>query len=95
MQCLLTAALAPDDCLLRQDTLLVSDLGTDEVRCYAFSCASPALVPSPAVTSLVGVASVASLDGQVGKIGAGPRHVALHPAGRLAFVVLEMASKVS
>jgi 6-phosphogluconolactonase len=62
--------------------VLVPDLGLDEVLLYRFDVAQGSLTPNnPAF---------AKTDS-----GAGPRHVALHPNGQVAYVLNEMQSTVS
>jgi 6-phosphogluconolactonase len=60
---------------------VVDDLGLDETLIYKFDSARGSLAPDP------GVAKAAP--------GAGPRHFAFHPNGKLAYVVDEMASTVA
>ncbi|PYQ18419.1 MAG: 6-phosphogluconolactonase [Acidobacteria bacterium] len=61
---------------------LVADLGLDEVLVYRFDAATGALTPNaPAAAHLAP--------------GAGPRHLALHPDGRHAYVINEMASTIT
>jgi 6-phosphogluconolactonase len=61
---------------------IVDDLGLDQTIVYKFDSAKGSLVPNGA---------------QFGKAeaGAGPRHLALHPSGKFAYVVNEMGSDVS
>lgn len=61
---------------------IVDDLGLDQSIVYKFDSAKGSLVPNGA---------------QFGKAeaGAGPRHLALHPSGKFAYVVNEMGSDVS
>jgi 6-phosphogluconolactonase len=60
----------------------VDDLGLDELKVYRYDSAKGSLTPhTPAF---------AKLDP-----GAGPRHFALHPSGRFAYVIAEMGSTVT
>jgi 6-phosphogluconolactonase len=61
---------------------IVDDLGLDESLVYRFDSAKGSLMPNGA---------------QFGKAdpGAGPRHFALHPSGKFAYVINEMQSTVS
>jgi 6-phosphogluconolactonase len=62
--------------------VLACDLGLDKVLVYRFDPAKAALQPNePASISL--------------KAGAGPRHLAFHPNGRLAYVINEMGSTLT
>jgi 6-phosphogluconolactonase len=60
---------------------VVDDLGLDETLIYKFDSARGSLASDP---------TVAKADP-----GAGPRHLAFHPNGKLAYVVDEMASEVA
>lgn len=61
---------------------MVDDLGLDELLVYKFDSAEGSITPnSPPFVRL--------------DPGAGPRHFALHPAGRFAYVVAEMQSTVT
>jgi 6-phosphogluconolactonase len=60
----------------------VDDLGLDELLVYKFDAGKGTLSPNDP--------AFASLDP-----GAGPRHFALHPSGRFAYVVSEMHSTVT
>ena len=61
---------------------MVDDLGLDELLVYKFDSAKGSITPnSPPFVRL--------------DPGAGPRHFALHPAGRFAYVVAEMQSTVT
>jgi 6-phosphogluconolactonase len=61
---------------------MVDDLGLDELLVYKFDSARGSITPnSPPFVRL--------------DPGAGPRHFALHPAGRFAYVVAEMQSTVT
>jgi 6-phosphogluconolactonase len=62
---------------------IVDDLGLDETLSYGFDAAKGSLTPTTEAT----VAKAAP--------GAGPRHFALHPNGKFAYVIDEMASTVS
>ena len=62
--------------------LFVSDLGLDKVMIYRIDTAKGALIPS--VPAFAKVAA-----------GSGPRHLALTPSERFAYVLNEMASTVS
>jgi 6-phosphogluconolactonase len=62
--------------------VLAVDLGLDKVLVYRFDPAQGRLLPHEGPP-----ASVAP--------GAGPRHLAFHPAGRFAYVINEMASTVT
>jgi 6-phosphogluconolactonase len=61
---------------------IVDDLGLDESLIYKFDSAKGSLVPNEP--------SFAKEDP-----GAGPRHFALHPSGKFAYVINEMQSTVS
>ena len=61
---------------------LVSDLGLDRVFVYGFDVESGALSASPLATAEVAP-------------GAGPRHLAFHPNGRILYVVNELNSTVA
>ena len=61
---------------------IVADLGLDQVLSYRFDGAAGTLAPNEA-----GAAEMSP--------GAGPRHVAFHPNGRLAFVINELASTMT
>jgi len=60
----------------------VDDLGLDELLVYKFDKSKGSLKPNNP--------PFAKLD-----VGAGPRHFALHPSGKFAYVVSEMASTVT
>jgi 6-phosphogluconolactonase len=60
----------------------VDDLGLDELRVYKFDSAKGTLTPNDP--------PFVKLDA-----GAGPRHFMLHPSGKFAYVVAEMASTVT
>jgi 6-phosphogluconolactonase len=60
----------------------VADLGLDEVLVYRFDSAKGSLVPNDPPAAKVAP-------------GAGPRHFALHPSGKYAYVINEMASTVT
>ena len=60
----------------------VDDLGLDELKVYKYDSATGSLTPN--------APSFAKLDP-----GAGPRHFALHPLGKFAYVVAEMGSTVT
>ena len=62
--------------------VLAADLGLDRVLVYAFDARAGKLSAAP-----VGQAVMAP--------GAGPRHLALHPSGRIVYVVNELDSTVS
>jgi 6-phosphogluconolactonase len=60
----------------------VDDLGLDELLVYKFDSSKGTLTPNdPAFVKL--------------DAGAGPRHFALHPSGKFAYVVAEMGSSVT
>lgn len=59
----------------------VADLGTDRVYTYAIDAKRQRV--SPAATPFVTV-----------RTGSGPRHMAIHPNGRFAYLVAELASSV-
>ncbi len=61
---------------------MVDDLGLDELLVYKFDSAKGSLTPNDS--------PFAKLDP-----GAGPRHFALHPSGKFAYVVAEMHSTVT
>jgi 6-phosphogluconolactonase len=61
---------------------MVDDLGLDELLVYKFDSAKGSLTPNDP--------PFAKLDP-----GAGPRHFALHPSGKFAYVVAEMHSTVT
>jgi 6-phosphogluconolactonase len=61
---------------------MVDDLGLDELLVYKFDAATGSLTPNDP--------PFAKLDA-----GAGPRHFALHPTGKFAYVVAEMQSTVT
>jgi 6-phosphogluconolactonase len=61
---------------------MVDDLGLDELLVYKFDSAKGSLTPNDP--------AFAKLDA-----GAGPRHFALHPTGKFAYVVAEMKSSVT
>ena len=61
---------------------MVDDLGLDELLVYKFDSTKGSLVPNDP--------PFAKLDA-----GAGPRHFALHPSGKFAYVVTEMHSSVT
>ncbi len=60
----------------------VADLGLDKVLIYRFDPAAGALTPGAPEFAFVAAA-------------AGPRHVAMHPAGRFAYVINEMACTIT
>ena len=60
----------------------VDDLGLDELKVYKYDSAKGSLTPN--------TPAFAKLDP-----GAGPRHFVLHPSGKFAYVVAEMASTVT
>ena len=60
----------------------VDDLGLDELKVYKYDAAKGSLTPNSP--------PFAKLDP-----GAGPRHFVLHPSGKFAYVVAEMASSVT
>ena len=60
----------------------VDDLGLDELKVYKYDTAKGSLTPNSP--------PFAKLDA-----GAGPRHFVLHPSGKFAYVVAEMASTVT
>jgi len=60
----------------------VDDLGLDELLIYKFDSAKGSLTPNDP--------PFVKLDA-----GAGPRHFALHPSGKFAYVIAEMASTVT
>ena len=60
----------------------VDDLGLDELLVYRFDSSNGTLTPNDP--------PFVKLDA-----GAGPRHFALHPSGKFAYVVAEMASSVT
>ena len=60
----------------------VDDLGLDELKVYKYDTAKGSLTPnSPPFAKLYA--------------GAGPRHFVLHPSGKFAYVVAEMASTIT
>jgi 6-phosphogluconolactonase len=60
----------------------VADLGTDRLLAYRFDASSGRLTPAdPAFVAL--------------PAGSGPRHLAFHPSGRLAFLACERSSTVT
>jgi len=61
---------------------MVDDLGLDELLVYEFDSTRGTLTPNDP--------PFAKLDA-----GAGPRHFAMHPSGKFAYVVAEMHSKVT
>ena len=61
---------------------MVDDLGLDELLVYKFDSAKGSLTPNDP--------PFAKLDP-----GAGPRHFALHPSGKFAYVISEMQSTVT
>ncbi|MEP6787571.1 MAG: lactonase family protein [Acidobacteriota bacterium] len=61
----------------------VADLGTDRVMIYGFDKDKGKLTPNPAQPFFPT------------KAGAGPRHFAFHPNGKLAFVINELDSTIS
>ena len=65
------------------DYLMVPDLGTDKVNIYRFNPAGekPLVPASPAFTSV--------------HAGGGPRHLAFHPNGKHAYLILEMEGAVA
>jgi 6-phosphogluconolactonase len=60
---------------------VVDDLGLDQTLIYKFDGARGSLAPDPTVAKAAP--------------GAGPRHFAFHPNGKLAYVIDEMASTVA
>jgi 6-phosphogluconolactonase len=62
--------------------VFVPDLGTDQVKIFKFDGVSGALTPNTPASASV-------------KPGAGPRHFAIAPNGRFAYVVDEMGSSVT
>ncbi|HET9307242.1 MAG TPA: lactonase family protein [Candidatus Sulfotelmatobacter sp.] len=60
----------------------VDDLGLDELKVYKYDTAKGSLTPNSP--------PFAKLDA-----GAGPRHFVLHPSGKFAYVVAEMASTIT
>jgi 6-phosphogluconolactonase len=60
---------------------IVDDLGLDETLVYRFDSANGSLAANPKIAKLV--------------LGGGPRHFALHPNGKFAYVINEMQSAVS
>ena len=60
----------------------VDDLGIDELRVYKYDATKGTLTPN--------VPPFVQLDA-----GAGPRHFALHPSGKFAYVIAEMHSSVT
>ena len=60
----------------------MADLGLDKVMVYRFDPAGGKLLPHDPPAACVAP-------------GAGPRHLAFHPAGRFAYVINEMASTVT
>ena len=63
--------------------LLVCDLGSDKIWQYIVDDLAGVAEPNPTQISVDAHAP-----------GAGPRHIAMHPAGGFAFVICEMASTV-
>jgi 6-phosphogluconolactonase len=61
---------------------MVDDLGLDELLVYKFDSAKGSLAPNDP--------SFAKVDA-----GAGPRHFALHPSGKFAYVIAEMGHTVT
>ena len=61
---------------------MVDDLGLDQLLVYKFDSAKGSLTPNEP--------SHATLDA-----GSGPRHFALHPSGKFAYVVSEMKGTVT
>jgi 6-phosphogluconolactonase len=66
---------------------LVDDLGLDQTLIYRFDSAKGLLAPTNNEKS---TETIAKADP-----GAGPRHLALHPNGRFAYVINEMHSAIS
>jgi 6-phosphogluconolactonase len=62
--------------------LFVPDLGTDQIRIFNFDPGTGALTPNTPASARV-------------KPGAGPRHFAIAPNGRFAYVISEMGSSVT
>src|SRR5690606_23741109 len=62
--------------------LLVADLGTDKVNIYRFNPKGQHLL-SPAAQPYIAV-----------NPGGGPRHIAFHPNGKYAYLILEMEGAV-
>ncbi len=62
--------------------LLGADLGLDRVHVYRFAAANGAATPNEPPSAAVAP-------------GAGPRHLALHPNGRFAYVIDELASTIT
>src|SRR5579864_2163515 len=60
----------------------VDDLGLDELKVYKYDSAKGSLTPN--------TPPFAKLDA-----GAGPRHFVLHPSGKFAYVIAEIASTVT
>jgi len=60
----------------------VDDLGLDELKVYKYDSANGSLTPN--------TPPFAKLDA-----GAGPRHFVLHPSGKFAYVIAEIASTVT
>jgi len=61
---------------------MVDDLGLDELLVYRFDAAKGSLTPNDPPFARV-------------EAGAGPRHFALHPSGKFAYVINEMGGTVS
>jgi 6-phosphogluconolactonase len=59
-----------------------ADLGVDRVHAYRFDAATGAATPAETSSGVVAP-------------GAGPRHLALHPNGRLGFVINELVSTIT
>lgn len=77
------AVFAPDN-----KYLLVTDLGTDEIRVYAFNQATGQLSTRNAQTGgELAIARVAA--------GSGPRHLAFHPNGKWLYAVQELSGTVT
>ena len=62
--------------------LLGADLGMDRVHVYRFDAATGKVTPNDPSSAAV-------------PAGAGPRHLVLHPNGRFAFVINELASTIA
>ena len=61
--------------------VLVPDLGTDEIRVFRFDPDQGTLAAGdPPIVSL--------------RPGSGPRHLAFHPSGRVAYVICELSSEI-
>ncbi|TAE22713.1 MAG: lactonase family protein [Cytophagales bacterium] len=60
----------------------IADLGTDQLHCYNFDAQTGKLTPNAVPVIRV-------------KAGAGPRHFAIHPNGRFAYLAEELISSVA